>query len=72
MFDRIRYVITLQRNISDVSSHKYIKATINSYDDLHLEKMHNVIILIKAFFGKNIIIYFYKMFLEKCSYKLTK
>ena len=38
IFDRIRYLITLKRNISDVYSHKYTKIKISADDDLPLEK----------------------------------
>ena len=44
----------LKSNISEVYSPKDMKIKITSYSDLLLEKMNNVIILIKAVFGKNI------------------
>ena len=46
-FERIRYLISLKSNIWDSYFHKYRKITINSDDDLPLEKtttMHNVVI----------------------------
>ena len=54
-FDRIRYFITLKRNISDVYSHKYRKRKIYSDDDLPSKKtlnIQNVVILIKSVFNK--------------------
>ena len=38
IFDRIRYVIMLNSNISETYSHKYTKTKINLNDDLPLEK----------------------------------
>ena len=62
-------------SISDVFSHNYKKSKINSDDDLPSEKtlnMHNA--LCNAYlvcFNENYI-YYYQVFLEKCSYKLIK
>ena len=68
VFDRIRYLIMLKRNISDVYSHKYTKIKMNSDDDLPLEKplnMHNVVILIKFVFNKNYNRNYYQVFFRK-------
>ena len=39
-FDRIRYLIMLKGNISDLYSHRHTKIIINSGDDLLLEKTY--------------------------------
>ena len=49
---RIKYLITLKNNISDVYSHKYMENLINSFDNLPLEEtinMYNEVILIKSY-----------------------
>ena len=49
----------LKGNISDVYSHKYMKINFSSYDDFLLNEtinMHNVVILIKIFLVKIIIV----------------
>ena len=54
--DRIRHLITLKSNISNVCSHKYTKTKIHSDNDLPLEKAlntENVVIFIKSVFNKN-------------------
>ena len=58
-------------NISDISSQEYLKIETNS-DNLPLEKiisMNNLIIFIKSNFNENHNHYYYKVFLEKYSYK---
>ena len=72
-FDRIKYLIMLKINIPYVYFHKYAKIKVNSddSDDLPLKKaviMHNNIIFIKSVFNENHKHYFYKVYLEKCSY----
>ena len=58
-FERIRYLIMLKINISDLYSYKYTEIKINSGDDLLLEKalnMRNIVTLflvIKSVFNKN-------------------
>ena len=69
--DRIRYFIMLKSNISDVYSHK----SVNSDDDLPLEKtsnMHDVVILVKSFFSKSQMHYYYQVFIEKFLYLSTE
>ena len=56
IFDRIRYLIMLKSNISEIYTHKYTKFEIKSNDVLSLDKaitMHDVIILVKFFFNEN-------------------
>ena len=58
-----------------VFSHDYAKIKIDSYDSLCLEKtlnLHNVKTLIKSVFNKDENHCYYDIFLEKCSYQLTK
>ena len=48
---------------------------VDSYDSLTIEKilpLHNVIIHIKSILKKDENHYYYKIFLEKCSYQLAK
>ena len=67
IFDRIRYLIGLKSGIAYVGSFDYPKIKTGSDDDLPLEKtltMHNNVIIVNH--------YYYKTFLEKCSYKSGK
>ena len=67
IFYRIRYLVMLKINVSDVCSHKYMKIKFDLDDDLTLEKtlnMHNVVILIKSAFNKNLNYHYYEVFLE--------
>ena len=51
MFDKIRYLIKLENNISDAYSNEHTKIKINSDDDLPLKKkknMQNLIIYIRV------------------------
>ena len=62
----------LKSNILDFYSHKYTKIKIDLNDNLPLEKtlnVHNVVIRIKSVFNKNYNHYYYRVFLEKFSYK---
>ena len=74
MFDRIRYLVMLTSNISDVYYHKYVKIKMDSDDDLLLEKtlnMHNVVRHAKFVFDKNYNFYYNQVFLEERQYKFT-
>ena len=65
IFYRIRYFIALVSNVSDVYSHKYTKIKVNSDNGLPLEKilnMKNMVIPIKLFLIKSIIIIIMKRF----------
>ena len=56
-------------------SHYFAKIKVDSYDSSPIEKrltFHNVIIHIKSVLNKDKNHYYYKIFLEKCSYKLAK
>ena len=48
IFDKIRYLVMLKSNISDVLSHKHMKTKIDSDDDLPLQKALNIVIHIKS------------------------
>ena len=65
IFYRIRYFIALVSNVSDVYSHKYTKIKVNSDNGLPLDKilnMKNMVIPIKLFLIKAIIIIIMKRF----------
>ena len=75
IYNRIRYLISLKSDIKYVFSHYYAKTKVDSYDSLPTEKrliLHNVVILIKSVLNKDQNHYYYKIFLEKCSYQLAK
>ena len=60
----IRYLISLKSGITYIFSHYHAKIKVDSYDSLPTVKrltLHNV---------KNH--YYYKIFLQKCSYQLAK
>ena len=70
IYDETRY-LTLQY----IFSHYFAKIKVDSYDSLPIEKrltLHNVLILIKSVLSKDKNHYNYKIFLEKCSYRLAK
>ena len=74
IYDKIRYIISLKSGITYIFSHYCAKIKVDSYDSLPIEKIltfHNVLILIKSVLKKkNKNHYYYKFFLEKCSYQL--
>ena len=75
IYDRIRYLTSLKSGITYIFSHYFAKIKVDSYDSLSIEKvltLHNVIILIKLVLNKDKNHYYYKIFLEKCSYQLPK
>ena len=75
IYNRMRYLISLKSDITYIFSHYFAKIKIDSYDSLPIEKiltLHNVIILIKSVLSKDKNHYYYKTFLQKCSYQLTK
>ena len=60
--DRIRYLVMLKSNVSDVYSHKHMKMKIDSDNNLTLEgtlKIQNVVTLIELVFNKNYNHYYY-------------
>ena len=76
IFDRIRYFIPSYVTYVDTSD--YVKIKIDSDDALRLEihffslTMHNLVILIKSVFNKQLNQYYCKTFSRKCSYQLAK
>ena len=75
IYNRIRYLISLKSRITNIFSHYFAKIKVNSYDSVPIERrltLHNVIIQIKSVLNKDKNHYYYKTFLEKCSYQLAK
>ena len=75
IYNKIRYHISLKYGIAFISSRFFANIKVNSYDFLPIEKrltLHNVIIHIKSVLSKDKKHYYYKTFLEKCSYQLAK
>ena len=75
IYDRIRYQVSLKSGITYIFSYYFAKIKIDSYGSLPIAKiltLHNVIILIKSVLNKDKKHYYYKIFLEKCSYQLAK
>ena len=75
IYNRIRYLSSLKSSITYIFSHYFAKIKVDSYDSLPIEKrltLHNVIINIKSVLNKDKNHYYYKIFLEKCFYKLAK
>ena len=75
IYSRIRYLISQKRGITYAFSHYYPKIKVDSYDTLPIEKifaLDNVIMHIKSVLNKDQNHYYYNIFLEKCSYQLTK
>ena len=75
IYNRTRYLMSLKSGITYIFSHYFVKIKVDSYDSLPIEKiltLHNVIIHIKSVLNKDKNHYYYKIFLEKCSYQLAK
>ena len=75
VYDRIKYLISLESVITYIFFHHFAKIKVDSFDFLPIEKiltLDNVIRLIKSFLDKNENHYYYKIFLENCSYQLAK
>ena len=71
IYNRIRYLISQKRGITYGVSNNFARIKIHSYDSLPLKRtstFHNVVILIKSVFDKDIYYYYY-IFLAKCSHK---
>ena len=69
--DKIKYLVSEKRGITDSVDHNFARIRIDSYDSLPFKKVlsfHNVIILIKSVVNKNIN-YYYNILLEKGLYK---
>ena len=76
IYNRIRYLIRQKKvAITYIFSHYFWKLKVDSYNFLPIEKrstLHNVITHIKSVLNKDKNHYYYKIFLEKCSYQLAK
>ena len=73
--NRIRYLLSQKSRIAYFFPQITQKCKVGSYDFLPVEKiltLHNVIILIKSVLSKDQNHYYYKIFLQKCSYQLAK
>ena len=69
--DKIKYLVSEKRGITDSVDHNFARIRIDSYDSLPFKKVlsfHNVIILIKSVVNKNKN-YYYNILLEKGLYK---
>ena len=69
--NRIRYLTRQNSDITYIFSHYFVKIKVDSYDSLPIETrltLHNVIIHIKSVLNTDKNHYYYKIFLEKCSY----
>ena len=74
-YNRIRYLISQKSCITYIFSRYFAKIKVDSYDSLPIEKrltLHKIIIHIKSVPNKDKNHYYYKIFLEKCSYQLAK
>ena len=75
IYNRIRYLVSLESSITYIFSHYTVKIKVDSYDSLPIEirlTLHSFVILIKLVLNKDKSHYCYKMFLETCSYQLAK
>ena len=70
--DKIKYLISEKRGITDSVDHNFARIRIDSFDSLPFKKVllsfRNVIIVIKSVVNKNIN-YYYNMLLEKGLYE---
>ena len=74
-YNKIRYLISLKSSITYIFSYYFAKIKADSHDSLPIEKrmtLNNVIIRIKSVLNKDKNHYYYKIFLEECSYQLAK
>ena len=75
IYNKIRYLVSLESSIKYIFSHCFVKIKVDSYDSFPIEKrltLHNAIILIKSVLNKDKNHYHYKIFLEKCLYQVAK
>ena len=72
IYGRIRY---LKSNTLYIFSHYFAKLKVDSYDSFPIEEtsiLHNVIIFIESVLNKDKNCYYYKIFLENCSYQVAQ
>ena len=74
IYNRIRYLVSLEGSITNVFSQYYAKIKVDYYDSLPVEKklILHVIILIKSVLNKDKNHYYYNIFFKKCSHQLAK
>ena len=68
-------IISQKSDVTSIFSHYFAKIKVDSFNSLTIAKrltLHNVIIHIKSVLNKDKNHYYYKIFLEKCSYQLAK
>ena len=68
-------ILSLKSSIIYIFSHYFAKTKVDSYDYLPIGKwlnLHIVIIHVKSVLNKDKNHYYYKIFLEKCLYRLAK
>ena len=74
IYNSIRY-LNSQKRWHHIYSHYFAKIKVDFYDYLLTVKkmtLYNVIMHIKSILNKDKSHYYYKIFLEKCSYQLAK
>ena len=74
IYNKIRYLVSLKSGITYIFSNYFAKIKVDSYDYLSIEKRltsYNVIIHNKSVLKKDKNHYYFKIFLEKCSYQLA-
>ena len=65
IFNRVRYLVSIQSGIKKIISHSYTNTKVDSYDSLPLEKtmiFHNVIVIKKSVWNKEKNSYCYNIF----------
>ena len=73
IFDRIRYLISLKSGIKYIFSHYFPKSKLILWFFAYRKKLTlHAIIFVKSVLDKSKNQYYYKIFLEKFSYKLAK
>ena len=75
IYNRIRYLITVESGITCIVCHTYATIKVDSYDSLPLEKtmtLHNVIILINSGCYEYKNNYYYNILLEKAFHELPR
>ena len=74
VYDTIRFLLSLKCCIIYIFSDYFAKTKVDSYDSLSIEKILilHLIILIKSVLYEDKNHYYYKIFLEKCSYQLAE
>ena len=75
IYNRIKYLISLKSGITYIFCQYFGKTKVDSYDSVSIVKiltLNNFIIHIKSVLNKDKNHYYYKIFLEICSYQLAK